>query len=94
MIDIMELINKRVIKSAFVLRKTPDFTPGFHVTTTSYKIFVEKNHIQPHINKLLDGIDSNNTSQLENVSTQIEHVFSSTVQELGFLLFHLSCGLS
>lgn len=48
---------------------------GFHVTTASYKIFVEKNHIQPHINKLLDGIDSNNTSQLENVSTQIGMLF-------------------
>ncbi len=44
---------------------------GFHVTTASYQSFVETNHIQSRINKLLDGIDSNNTSQLEDVSKKI-----------------------
>lgn len=48
---------------------------GFHVTTASYRTFVEMNHIQPKINKLLDGIDSNNTSQLEDVSKQIGALF-------------------
>ncbi|MDR1072407.1 MAG: hypothetical protein LBL45_01870, partial [Treponema sp.] len=48
---------------------------GFHVTTTAYRIFVEMNHIQPHINKLLDGIDSNNTSRLEDISTRIGMLF-------------------
>lgn len=48
---------------------------GFHVTTASYQTFVEINHIQPKINKLLDGIDSNNTSQLEDVSKQIGVLF-------------------
>lgn len=48
---------------------------GFHVTTASYQTFVEMNHIQPKINKLLDGIDSNNTSQLEDVSKQIGALF-------------------
>jgi hypothetical protein len=48
---------------------------GFHVTTASYRIFVERNHIQPHINKLLDGIDSNNTTKLEDVSARIGMLF-------------------
>ncbi|EJA6612596.1 TPA: pyruvate, phosphate dikinase [Clostridioides difficile] len=48
---------------------------GFHVTTASYQIFVETNHIQSRINKLLDGIDSNNTSQLEDVSKKIGELF-------------------
>lgn len=48
---------------------------GFHVTTASYQTFVEMNHIQPKINKLLDSIDSNNTSQLEDVSKQIGVLF-------------------
>ncbi len=48
---------------------------GFHVTTASYQTFVEMNHIQPKINKLLNGIDSNNTSQLEDISKQIGTLF-------------------
>jgi pyruvate,water dikinase len=48
---------------------------GFHVTTASYQSFVDRNHIQPQINQLLDGIDSNNTSQLEDVSKQIGALF-------------------
>lgn len=50
---------------------------GFHVTTASYQMFVERNHIQPHINKLLDGIDANNTSWLQDVSTQIGKLFNN-----------------
>ncbi len=52
---------------------------GFHVTTASYRIFVEMNHIQPKINKLLAGIDTNNTSQLEDVSKQIGILFHNGV---------------
>ena len=48
---------------------------GFHVTTASYRIFVEMNHIQPQINKLLDGIDLGNTSRLEDVSKRIGMLF-------------------
>ncbi len=48
---------------------------GFHVTVAAYQDFVEANHIQPHIKKLLDCIDSNNTKQLEDVSRQIEMLF-------------------
>lgn len=48
---------------------------GFHVTTTSYQIFVETNHLQPCINQLLDGIDPSNINQLEDVSAQIRQLF-------------------
>lgn len=48
---------------------------GFHVTTDSYRIFVERNHIQLHINKFLEGIDCSNIIQLEDVSTQIKLLF-------------------
>jgi pyruvate,water dikinase len=48
---------------------------GFHVTTAAYRIFVEANRIQPHINKLLDGIDANNTGRLEDVSARIGALF-------------------
>lgn len=48
---------------------------GFHVTTASYRTFVEVNQIQTHINALLEGIDSYSTSQLEAVSKQIGMLF-------------------
>ena len=71
----LEMVGGKGMSLSKLLTAGIPVPEGFHVTTTSYKIFVEKNHIQPHINKLLDGIDSNNTSQLENVSTQIGMLF-------------------
>ena len=52
---------------------------GFHVTTVSYRNFVELNHIQPHINRLLAGIDLNNTSQVEDVSAHIGLLFHNGI---------------
>ena len=71
----LEMVGGKGMSLSKLLTAGIPVPEGFHVTTTSYKIFVEKNHIQPHINKLLDGIDSNNTSQLENVSAQIGMLF-------------------
>ena len=71
----LEMVGGKGMSLSKLLTAGIPVPEGFHVTTASYKIFVEKNHIQPHINKLLDGIDSNNTSQLENVSTQIGMLF-------------------
>ena len=71
----LEMVGGKGMSLSKLLTAGIPVPEGFHVTTTSYKIFVEKNHIQPHINKLLDGIDSNNTSQLENTSTQIGMLF-------------------
>nr|WP_288824398.1 PEP/pyruvate-binding domain-containing protein [uncultured Clostridium sp.] len=52
---------------------------GFHVTTVSYRNFVEMNHIQPHINRLLASIDFNNTSQLDDVSAHIGMLFHNGI---------------
>ena len=71
----LEMVGGKGMSLSKLLTAGIPVPEGFHVTTTSYKIFVEKNHIQPQINKLLDGIDSNNTRQLENVSTQIGVLF-------------------
>lgn len=71
----LEMVGGKGMSLSKLLTAGIPVPEGFHVTTASYKIFVEKNHIQPHINKLLDGIDSNNSSQLENVSTQIGMLF-------------------
>ncbi|MCU1920435.1 PEP-utilizing enzyme [Enterococcus faecium] len=71
----LEIVGGKGMSLSKLLTAGIPVPEGFHVTTASYKIFVEKNHIQPHINKLLDGIDFNNTSQLENVSTQIGMLF-------------------
>ncbi|AKA68226.1 PEP/pyruvate-binding domain-containing protein [Clostridium scatologenes] len=71
----LEMVGGKGISLSKLLTAGIPVPDGFNVTTSSYQIFVEKNHIQPHINKLLDGIDFNNTSQLEDVSTQIGILF-------------------
>ncbi len=71
----LEMVGGKGISLSKLLTAGIPVPDGFNVTTSSYQIFVEKNHIQPHINKLLDGIDFNNTSQLEDVSTQIGMLF-------------------
>ncbi|MDR1328430.1 MAG: pyruvate, phosphate dikinase, partial [Oscillospiraceae bacterium] len=50
---------------------------GFYVTTAAYRNFIEANRIQPHINKLTDGIDAGNTGRLEDVSTRIGLLFNA-----------------
>lgn len=50
---------------------------GFHVTTASYQLFIQENDIQPKIDHLLTGINSNHSVQLEleEVSKQIALLF-------------------
>lgn len=71
----LEMVGGKGMSLSKLLTAGIPVPDGFHVTTASYQIFVEMNHIQPQINKLLYGIDSNNTSQLEDVSTQIGVLF-------------------
>lgn len=71
----LEMVGGKGISLSKLLTAGIPVPDGFNVTTSSYQIFVEKNHIQTHINKLLVGIDFNNTSQLEDVSTQIGILF-------------------
>ena len=71
----LELVGGKGMSLSTLLTAGIPVPDGFHVTTASYRIFVEKNHIQPHINELLDGIDHSNISQLEDVSAQIRVLF-------------------
>lgn len=71
----LEMVGGKGMSLSKLLTAGIPVPDGFHVTTASYQSFVERNHIQPHIHKLLDGIDSNNTSQLEEVSKQIGMLF-------------------
>lgn len=71
----IEIIGGKGMSLSKLLTAGIPVPDGFHVTTASYQIFVETNHIQSRINKLLDGIDSNNTSQLEDVSKKIGELF-------------------
>ncbi len=50
---------------------------GFHITTVSYQSFVDSNHIQSSIDKLLSSIDLKNARQLEEVSSQIGILFQN-----------------
>ncbi len=72
---ILEIVGGKGMSLSKLLTAGIPVPDGFHVTTASYQTFVERNHIQPYMNQLLDGIDSNNTSQLEEVSTQIGKLF-------------------
>ena len=71
----LEMVGGKGMSLSKLLTAGIPVPDGFHITTASYQIFVEKNHIQPHMNKLLAVIDSNNPSQLEEVSTQIGMLF-------------------
>lgn len=71
----IEMVGGKGMSLSKLLTEGIPVPDGFHVTTASYQTFVEMNHIQPKINKLLDGIDSNNTSQLEDVSKQMGALF-------------------
>ncbi|BEP17446.1 pyruvate, water dikinase [Pyrofollis japonicus] len=48
--------------------------PGFVVTSKAYKLFLEKSGLQEKIAKLLEGLDVNNTEQLEKVSEEIRRL--------------------
>lgn len=71
----LEIVGGKGMSLSKLLMAGIPVPDGFHVTTASYQLFVELNYIQPHINKLLEGIDSNNITQLEEVSTQIGMLF-------------------
>jgi pyruvate,water dikinase len=71
----LEMVGGKGMSLSKLLTAGIPVPDGFHVTTASYQIFIEMNHIQPQINQLLAGIDSNNTSQLEDVSKQIGALF-------------------
>ncbi|WMJ87287.1 PEP/pyruvate-binding domain-containing protein [Anaerocolumna sp. MB42-C2] len=71
----LEMVGGKGMSLSKLLTAGIPVPDGFHVTTASYRIFVEMNRIQSQINKLLVGIDSNNTSQLEDVSKQIGILF-------------------
>lgn len=71
----IEIVGGKGMSLSKLLTAGISVPDGFHVTTASYQIFVETNHIQSRINKLLDGIDSNNTSQLEDISKKIGVLF-------------------
>ncbi|MDF2888197.1 MAG: ppsA [Lacrimispora sp.] len=71
----LEIVGGKGMSLSKLLTAGIPVPDGFHVTTASYRFFVEMNLIQPHINKLLAGIDFNNTSQLEEVSAHIGMLF-------------------
>lgn len=52
--------------------------PGFVVTAQAYDYFIEKAGIKNAMKKLLDGIDYNNTTQLDEVTKQIREMISSS----------------
>lgn len=71
----LEMVGGKGMSLSKLLTAGIPVPDGFHVTTASYRIFVKMNHIQPHINELLDGIDYSKTNQLEAVSAQIGELF-------------------
>ncbi|AWI05429.1 PEP/pyruvate-binding domain-containing protein [Clostridium drakei] len=71
----LEMVGGKGMSLSKLLTAGIPVPDGFHVTTYSYQIFVKKNYIQPQINKLLDSIDCNNISQLEDVSAKIGILF-------------------
>ena len=71
----LEMVGGKGMSLSKLLTAGIPVPDGFHVTTASYRIFVEANQIQPYIKALLEGIDSNSTSQLEDISKQIGQLF-------------------
>lgn len=71
----LEIVGGKGMSLSKLLTAGIPVPDGFHVTTASYQLFIERNHIQPQINKLLSCIDYNDTHQLEDVSKQIEMLF-------------------
>ncbi|WP_120195933.1 PEP/pyruvate-binding domain-containing protein [Lacrimispora algidixylanolytica] len=71
----LEMVGGKGMSLSKLLTAGIPVPDGFHVTIAAYQNFVEANHIQPHINKRLDCIDSNNINRLEDVSRQIGMLF-------------------
>ena len=71
----LEMVGGKGMSLSKLLTAGIPVPDGFHVTTASYRIFVEANQIQPYIKALLEGTDSNSTSQLEDISKQIGQLF-------------------
>ncbi len=51
--------------------------PGFIVTTTSYKYFIEKNGLQRHIDEILNETDVNDVAELERNSAKIRSLIEN-----------------
>lgn len=71
----LEMVGGKGMSLSKLLTAGIPVPDGFHVTTASYRIFVEANQIQPYIKALLEGIDANSTNQLEDISKQIGQLF-------------------
>jgi len=71
----IELVGGKGMSLSKLLAAGISVPDGFHITTASYGLFVEMNHIQPYINKLLDEIHFTDSTQLEAASAQIGMLF-------------------
>jgi pyruvate,water dikinase len=71
----LEMVGGKGLSLSKLLTAGISVPDGFHVTTASYRLFVEMNHIQPYINKLLDEINFTDPTQLEAASAQIGMLF-------------------
>jgi pyruvate,water dikinase len=52
--------------------------PGFVITAPTYKLFIEKTKIKTKIEKLLEGLNVENNTQLQATSKKIQKLISST----------------
>jgi len=52
--------------------------PGFVITAPTYKLFIEKTKIKAKIEKLLEGLNVENNSQLQATAKKIQKLISST----------------
>ena len=71
----IEMVGGKGMSLSKLLTAGISVPDGFHITTASYRLFVEMNHIQPYINKLLDEIHFTDSTQLEAASAQIGLLF-------------------
>ncbi len=71
----IELVGGKGMSLSKLLAAGISVPDGFHITTASYRLFVEMNHIQPYINKLLDEIRFTDSTQLEAASAHIGMLF-------------------
>ncbi len=71
----IEMVGGKGMSLSKLLTAGISVPDGFHVTTASYRLFVEINHIQPYINKMLEEIHFTDSAQLEAASAQIGLLF-------------------
>lgn len=67
----IEMVGGKGMSLSKLLTAGISVPDGFHITTASYRLFVEVNRIQPYINKLLGEIHFTDSAQLEAASAQI-----------------------